>query len=94
MVIRGQKAMRAEKTVEIDYSDESGKVSTRAIWPVALAYYEEKQIVAAWCTLRLGFRNFRVDRISAARAVEIRYGRSRAQLTKEWEAVWRTKRGS
>ena len=33
---------------------------------MALAYYEEKQIVAAWCTMREDFRNFRTDRIIGA----------------------------
>jgi predicted DNA-binding transcriptional regulator YafY len=83
-----REAMRAEKAVEIDYADESGNSSKRAIWPVGLAYYEEKQIVAAWCTMRQGFRNFRIDRIVAATPLEARYGRRRAVLAKEWEAVW------
>lgn len=83
-----REAMRTERAVEIGYADESGNSSSRAIWPVALAYYEEKQIVAAWCTMRQGFRNFRIDRIVAATPLEARYGRRRAVLAKEWEAVW------
>ncbi|HVW91767.1 MAG TPA: YafY family protein [Devosia sp.] len=86
-------AMRREKAIEIDYADETGKSSTRAIWPVALAYYEQKQIVASWCTMRQDFRNFRIDRIIGARPLEARYGRRRAQLAKEWEALWRAERG-
>ena len=57
----------------------------RVIWPVALAYYEQKQIVAAWCTLREDFRNFRTDRIVFAEKVERRFGRRRAVLAREWE---------
>ena len=83
-----REAMRAEKAVEISYSAEDGKTSERAIWPIALAYYEEKQIVAAWCTVRQDFRNFRTDRIVSAVPLEARYGKRRVQLAKEWEAIW------
>jgi len=89
-----REAMRTEKAVEIDYSDEAGTTSTRAIWPVAIAYYEEKQIVAAWCTMRQDFRNFRIDRIVAGRQLETRYGRRRAQLAREWERLWQAERDS
>jgi predicted DNA-binding transcriptional regulator YafY len=78
-------AMRAEQTLDIDYEDEHGNATTRAVWPVALAYYEGKQILAAWCTMRDDFRNFRTDRIVAARVSPARYGRRRAVLVKEWE---------
>jgi predicted DNA-binding transcriptional regulator YafY len=87
-----REAMRTERAVEIDYADESGQNSTRAIWPIALAYYEEKQIVAAWCTMRQDFRNFRTDRIAAAVPLEARFGRRRAQLARQWEEIWRAER--
>jgi predicted DNA-binding transcriptional regulator YafY len=83
-----REAMRTEKAVEITYAAESGEISRRAIWPIALAYYEEKQIVAAWCTVRRDFRNFRIDRIRSAAPTEARYGKRRAQLATEWEAAW------
>jgi len=83
-----RQAMRAEKVLTISYADEAGRVSERPIWPVTLAYYEEKQIVGAWCTLRQAFRNFRVDRIREAAQGEDRFGKRRAILLKEWERVW------
>lgn len=79
-------AMRAEKVLHIDYADETGAASERAIWPVALAYYEEKQIVAAWCLLRQDYRSFRIDRIAAARIGDEGFGRRRAVLMADW---WR-----
>src|SRR3546814_2495861 len=42
-----REAMRAEKTLHIDYADASGTATARAIWPAALAYYEDKPIIAA-----------------------------------------------
>jgi predicted DNA-binding transcriptional regulator YafY len=78
-------AIRDERVLKISYADEHGRTSERAIWPVALAYFEQKQIVAAWCTMREDFRNFRIDRIVTADVVEGRFGKRRAVLAREWE---------
>jgi predicted DNA-binding transcriptional regulator YafY len=83
-----REAIRDERVVEIDYADEAGRTTTRAIWPIALAYYEQKQIIAGWCTMREDFRNFRTDRVAAARMIEGRFGKRRAQLAREWEDIW------
>lgn len=80
-------AMRTEKALQISYADESGRPSERAIWPVQLAYYEGKQVIAAWCCLRQAFRNFRTDRIVSLEMTEDRYGKRRAMLEREWREV-------
>jgi predicted DNA-binding transcriptional regulator YafY len=85
-------AMREEKAVTIDYADEAGQTSNREVWPLTLAYYEQKQIVGAWCVLRSDFRHFRTDRITAAQVSEKRFGRRRAVLVKEWNAYWQAER--
>lgn len=81
-------AMRSETALHIAYEDEKGDRSERDIWPVQLAYYEGKQIIAAWCCMRMAFRHFRTDRIVEAGATEARYGRRRAVLAKEWREEW------
>jgi predicted DNA-binding transcriptional regulator YafY len=81
-------AMRTETALHIAYADEQGQRSERDIWPVQLAYYEGKQIIAAWCCARTAFRHFRTDRIVDASATEMRYGRRRAVLAKEWQEHW------
>ncbi len=81
-----REAMRAEKTLHIDYADEKGAATARAIWPAALAYYEEKQIIAAWCLLRQDFRSFRIDRVTSARIDDEGFGRRRAVLMADF---WR-----
>ena len=55
---------------------------------VQIAYYEGKQIIAAWCCLRGAFRNFRIDRIITAAATERRYGERRAVLATRWRRLW------
>jgi predicted DNA-binding transcriptional regulator YafY len=84
-----REAIRNERVLEIAYADETGRTTRRAVWPITLAYYEQKQILAAWCTLREDFRNFRTDRIAGAEPVAGRFGRRRAQLAREWEDIWR-----
>lgn len=87
-----RQAMRLEKTLHITYADESGAVTERPIWPIALAYYEDKHIVAAWCVMRQALRNFRIDRLRSARQSEERFGRRRAVLLKMWEDQWQADR--
>lgn len=84
-------AMRAERPLLIAYADEGGRRTEREIWPVQLAFYEGRQVVASWCCLRQAFRNFRSDRITSASMSEGRYGRRRAVLLKEWWAEWKAK---
>ncbi|WEK04125.1 MAG: YafY family protein [Candidatus Devosia phytovorans] len=83
-----RQAMRTEKAISIAYEDESGNPSERVIWPVQLAYYDGKQVIAAWCCLRTAFRNFRTDRIVSLAITEERYGKRRAVLEREWRESW------
>lgn len=83
-----REAIRDERVLSISYASESGQTTERNIWPVALAYYEEKHIIAAWCTMREGFRSFRIDRIVSAEPVEGRFGKRRAALARELEDAW------
>ena len=83
-----REAIREERVVRLSYADETGRTTARDIWPITIAFYEQKQIVAAWCTLREDFRNFRTDRIVAADLVDGRFGKRRAQLAREWEDLW------
>ena len=76
--------MRAERALRIDYEDEKGNASAREIWPVQIAFYENKQIIAAWCTLREAFRHFRTERIVGAQLADTRYGRRRVALADDW----------
>jgi predicted DNA-binding transcriptional regulator YafY len=80
--------MRNERAVELEYEDAQGSVSVRTVWPIQLAYYEQKEIIAAWCCLREGYRLFRTDRIKRFELTEQRYGRRRAELTTEWLDTW------
>ncbi len=89
---RARQAMRSERAVELDYEDAEGRATRRTIWPVQLAYHEQKEIVVAWCCLREAYRLFRTDRIKAFELTEQPYGRRRAELTVECMAHWTRER--
>jgi predicted DNA-binding transcriptional regulator YafY len=82
-----RKAIRSERILELNYSDEQGRVSIRRVWPFALSYFEHVRVIVAWCELRTDFRHFRTDRIIDMNYIDVRYPRRRAVLLKEWEGV-------
>jgi len=79
-----RKAIRTERILKLTYSDESGTVSVRNIWPFALSYFEQVRVVVAWCELRQDYRHFRTDRIIEMIPQDGRYPRRRGVLLKEW----------
>jgi predicted DNA-binding transcriptional regulator YafY len=79
-----REAIRRERKLRIAYVAETGAATERAIWPIAMAYYERRQTVAAWCELRGAFRHFRTDRITALTATAERYPRRRVELVAAW----------
>jgi len=56
-----RRALREELQVGLDYVDLGGSRTQRTVYPVALGYYEDRQVLIAWCTLRGDWRRFRID---------------------------------
>jgi predicted DNA-binding transcriptional regulator YafY len=52
-----------EEALTIRYTDKSGECTERAIWPLAIVYFDNMLVVLAWCCLREDFRIFRAERI-------------------------------
>jgi len=82
-----RQAMREERKVELRYRDGQGAASQRVIWPFALGFFDESQVVVAWCQLRQDYRHFRIDRADDLHLLDERYPRSRQILMKEWRAM-------
>ena len=55
------------RVLEIEYSDEKSKASTRTIKPLGLVFWGAKWTLVAWCQLRDDYRLFRLDRIADAK---------------------------
>jgi len=79
-----REAIRREHKLEIKYVDEVGRTTERVIWPIGLAFFEGRRILAAWCELRSGFRHFRADRIAELTPTQVTYPTRRAALVKDW----------
>ena len=58
-------ALREHRRLIIDYTDQHGSPSHRQIQPIALGYFPEVRLLAAWCEKRQDFRHFRCDRIQS-----------------------------
>ena len=61
-----REALRSRRRLQLDYRDEKGSLTKRAVRPLAVAFWGKIWTLAAWCELRDGFRSFRLDRIGAS----------------------------
>jgi len=81
-----RQAIREERKLRLNYEDAAAKPSERTIWPIALVYYIDTVILAAWCELREDFRHFRVDRIASCDVTADTFKGSSERLRAEWLA--------
>ncbi|PHV30427.1 transcriptional regulator [Janthinobacterium sp. BJB312] len=79
-----REAIRYEQKITLAYEDEQGSATSRTVWPFALAFFEGKRLLAAWCELRGDYRHFRIDRIASVRQHEERYPTRRHVLLDAW----------
>lgn len=79
-----RESIRREHKLQITYRDADGGQTARAIWPIALGFFERVRLIVAWCELRQGYRHFRADRISRLEPTGEPYPRRRAAMLAEW----------
>ena len=58
-----RQAIRDEVELKLVYEDAEGQRTQRLIKPLAMMYFVEVVVLAAWCGLRQAFRHFRADRM-------------------------------
>jgi predicted DNA-binding transcriptional regulator YafY len=86
-------AIRRQRKVAISYEDAQGSLSDRTVWPIAIVYFDDVRVLAAWCEHRSAFRNFRVDRLHVRTISEERYPERRQSMVKRWrqqDRDWRS----
>lgn len=66
-------AIKQQRKVHFDYRREDNEQSTRTVHPLGLFYWGKVWTLAAWCEMRDGFRNFRLDRMSNIANLDDRY---------------------
>ena len=79
-----RRAIREERQVAIRYHDAEGAPTGRTIYPLALGYYENRQVLVAWCTLRTDWRRFRIERIDGLDVLEAPLPEPRRTLFHRW----------
>ncbi|WP_340650086.1 YafY family protein [Pseudoxanthomonas winnipegensis] len=79
-------AIRAGHAVRVCYRDGEGRDSERTLWPFAMAFLDDRRLLAAWCELRGDFRHFRADRMRWLVDTGQRYPAQRHALIKRWRA--------
>ena len=86
-------AIRRQRKVAVSYEDAQGSLSDRTIWPIAIVYFDDVRILAAWCEHRSAFRHFRVDRLHLRTISEERYPGRRQSIVTRWrqqDRNWRS----
>ena len=79
-------AIRDNHRLAIVYRDEREQMTERTCLPLAVIYYIEVTVLAAWCELRGDFRHFRADRIVACRETGDGFADLAPQLRRDWRA--------
>lgn len=77
-------AIRDSRKLHVAYADETGRRTNRTIWPIAMAYYVDVTLIGAWCELRNGHRNFRVERIQSSTVLDELFDQDNGRLFREW----------
>jgi predicted DNA-binding transcriptional regulator YafY len=65
-------------------------VGVSAVLPIAVIYWVDAVVLAAWCELRQGFRHFRGDRIDACTPLADTFAGQHPALRVRWEEIART----
>jgi predicted DNA-binding transcriptional regulator YafY len=85
-----RQAVREQKKARFRYVDKAQAGSERTVQPLGLYYWGQTWTLAAWCELRQGFRNFRVDRIEGLSVTGERFekipGRTLADFVRQIES--------
>lgn len=56
-----REAVWQERAVSLLYTDRDGSATRRVIWPLSVVFLDRALMLLAWCTLRQGFRRFRLE---------------------------------
>lgn len=60
-----RQSIRNHSKVKTEYVREDGTPSVRVLYPLVTVFFQNIQLLVAWCELRQSFRNFRMDRFES-----------------------------
>jgi predicted DNA-binding transcriptional regulator YafY len=82
-----RRAIREEAKLRLRYRDADARETERTVRPIALVYYVDNVLLAAWCEMRSDFRHFRVDRIAACAQTGAHFRGEGIALRTRWQAA-------
>ncbi|MEE9348117.1 MAG: YafY family protein [Robiginitomaculum sp.] len=82
-------AVRHATVMDLEYEALSGERTLRTVKPLALVFFPNAHLLAAWCVLRQDYRSFRIDRIISAHDSGEQFTRERAALLRGYKAYVR-----
>jgi predicted DNA-binding transcriptional regulator YafY len=68
-----REALIARRKLELSYANAGGAATTRTVRPLGIFFWGRTWTLAAWCELRVDFRNFRLDRIASSTMLDQRF---------------------
>ncbi|MBZ0121329.1 MAG: YafY family transcriptional regulator [Sandaracinaceae bacterium] len=69
-----REALRSKHKLRIEYERPDGEASSRVVRPLGAFFWGRTWTLTAWCELRNGFRNFRLDRMRSCAPLGERFG--------------------
>ncbi len=75
-----------ERALDLTYTDREDAPSQRRVWPLAIVYLDDTQMLLAWCCLRQDYRRFVFGRIDAVAATDESFRPRRMALLREFYA--------
>ncbi|MHA6264867.1 helix-turn-helix transcriptional regulator [Arenibacterium sp. CAU 1754] len=80
-----RRAIRTETKLRLSYGDANGVRTDRTVWPLAMIYYCDNEVLVSWCELRGAIRHFRVDRMLGCALLADEFQGSGAAILSDWE---------
>lgn len=68
-----RRGVSERRKLTVNYRDELGRDTRRVLRPLGLFFWGETWTLAAYCELREGFRNFRLDRMRQMRLTRVTF---------------------
>lgn len=82
-----RQAISEERKLRLRYRSAGKQARLRVVWPAVLGWFDETEMLGAWCETRRAFRNFRIDRIELAQVLDESPPRSRQELLAEFRRL-------
>lgn len=88
-----REAIREQKKIYMDYQSQNGTRTQELVWPFTIGYFTSGRILVGWCEKKNDYGHFNTLGITAMKALDETYPRSRDSLFKEWQTLQLLKLG-